>query len=306
MRGALFASSVLLSGLVVCLCLALFSLTALPRSAAAQGKELLIGIEPQHNIFDQMERYRHLAAYLSGQTGVKVNLTIMSRYGQVTERMKSRKLDGAFLSSYSATLGIRELNLDPVVNPVNLGGESTSRGYLFIRKDSGIRNVRDMRGKSIVFVDQASMEGYLFLLPYLKGQGVSDFSKHFNRFHFSGSHASAIYTVLDGRADVGVAKNTVFNELVHKDPSILQELDIIAQSPQVPEITFCMTEESSKDMQTRLAAVFLGMDKTAEGRKVLGRFKAQRFVKANRKDFVRIEEMAQEVPAAKAGDGAGR
>ena len=83
--------------------------------AAEQAEELLIGIEPEHNIFDQMERHRHLADYLSEQLGITVRLTIMSRYGEGIMRFKARKLDGAFLTPYTASMGIRQLNLDPLV-----------------------------------------------------------------------------------------------------------------------------------------------------------------------------------------------
>lgn len=290
-------------GLVAFLLAGLLGLAALPAPATGQTEELLLGIEPEHNIFDQMERYRHLAAYLSDQLGVKVNLTIMSRYGEVIKRFKSLRLDGAFLTSYTATLGIRELGLEPVANPVNLRGETTSQGYIFVRKDSGIRNVVDMRGKSIVFVDPATMEGYLFPLAYLRQQGVTDFHRFFNRFYSAGSHASAIFSVLDGRADIGAAKNTVYGELVHHDPSIRQELDIIAQSPKVPEITLCMTNEIDKDLRARLSAVLLRMDTTSQGKKVLQQFRALRFVKANKADFAKIEEMAQEARAAIAEHG---
>ncbi|MBI4792432.1 MAG: phosphate/phosphite/phosphonate ABC transporter substrate-binding protein [Deltaproteobacteria bacterium] len=244
---------------MVCLLLCLAAPAAIPVAAAEQPEELLIGIEPEHNIFEHMKRYRLLAGYLSDQLGVKVNLTIMSRYGEVIKRFKTLKLDGAFLTSYTATMGIKELGLEPLVNPVNLSGESTSQGYIFVRKDSGIRDVN--------------------------------------------SHDSAIFAVLDGRADIGAAKNTVFNKLVHDDPSIQQELEIIAQSPKVPEITLCIRKEIDPELREKLSAVLLQMDQTPQGREVLKQFKALRFVKSYKTDFVRVEEMAQEARAAIAEHG---
>lgn len=266
----------------------------LPAVAADQTKELLLGIEPEHNIFDQMERYRSLAAYLSDQLGVEVKLTIMSRYGEVIKRFKALKLDGAFLSAYTATMAIRELHLEPVANPVNLNGESTSRGYILVRKDSGIREAKDIQGMGMVFVDPATMEGYLFPLLYLQRHGMTDMRIFFSRYSYSGSHASVIFTVLDGRADVGAAKNTVFDRLVANDPSIQNELEIIAQSPKVPETTLCIRNEIDPHLRDMLATVLLRMDQNAPGRQALTAFKALRFVKANQADFVRIEEMAQE------------
>ncbi|KPJ99448.1 MAG: hypothetical protein AMJ60_05035 [Desulfobacterales bacterium SG8_35] len=266
-----------------------------PVFAFEQPEQLLIGIEPEHNIFDQMERYRFLADYLSDQLGVKVKLTIMSRYGEVIKRFRTLRLDGAFLTSYTATMGIKELHLEPVANPVNLIGESTSQGYIFVRKDSGIRGMLDMKGGSIVFVDPATMEGYLYPLAFLQQHGVKDINEFFNRYYFAGSHASAVFAVLDGRADIGAAKSTVYSQLIKNDPSIGQELEIIAQSPKAPEVTLCIKSEIPHDLRERLASVLLNMNKTPDGKKILQQFRAQGFVRASKEDFAIIEKMAQEV-----------
>ena len=284
--------------LIACLLISLVSSAVMPVIAFGQPKELLLGIEPEHNIFDQMERYRYLADYLSDQLGVKVKLTTMSRYGEVIKRFKTLKLDGAFLTSYTATMGIKELHLVPVTNPVNLSGESTSQGYIFVRKDSGIRSVMDMKGGNIVFVDPATMEGYLFPLAFLQQHGVKDIDKFFQRQYFSGSHVSAIFAVLDGRADIGAAKDTFYNDLVSKDPSIEQELEIVARSPKVPEVTLCIKSEIDQDLRENLGNVLVNMDKTPDGIKVLQKFKAIRFVNSSKEDFVIIEKMAQKVLGA--------
>jgi phosphonate transport system substrate-binding protein len=287
-----------LRGLIVCLLICCFSSAVMPGVVFGQTGELLIGIEPEHNIFDQMKRYRYLAEYLTKQLGVKVKLTIMSRYGEVIKRFRTLKLDGAFLTSYTTTLGIKELQLEPVVNSVNPEGETTSQGFIFVRKDSGIQSIADMENGNIVFVDPATMEGYLFPLAFLEQHGIKDINTFFHRYYFSGSHESAIFAVLDGRADIGSAKSTAYKNLVKNDPSVGQELRIIAQSPNVPEVTLCIKSEIDKDLRERLGIVLLQMDKTDDGKKVLKQFGAMRFVTSNKDDFVIIEEMAQKALGA--------
>ena len=263
--------------------------------AAEQNRELLIGIEPEHNIFDQMQRYRALTGYLSDQLGLEVKLTIMSRYGEVIKRFKSLHLDGAFLSSYTATLAIKKFDLIPVVKLVRLDGNSTSRGYVFVRQDSGIKSVEDMRGKSVVFVDSASMEGYLFARDFFRKQGVEDMDSYFSRHYFSGSYASAVFAVLDGRADVGSAKDTVYNQLVRRDRSIQQELNIIAKSPVVPEMTFCINSDIEPELLEKMRSSLLSMGQTLEGHKVLKQLAASRFVISDPIDFAVVSEMMEDV-----------
>ncbi|MDR9502006.1 MAG: phosphate/phosphite/phosphonate ABC transporter substrate-binding protein [Desulfurivibrionaceae bacterium] len=263
--------------------------------ATDQPHELLVGIEPEHNIFDQMERYRHLADYLAGQLQIKVRFTIMSRYGEGIKRFKARKLDGAFLTPYPTNKALQELDLEPLVHPVGLDGDLTSQGYIFVRQDSAIRGADDMYGKSIVFVDPATMEGYLFPLAYLLRHGMDDLSRDFSRFYFAGSHASAILAVLDGRADIGAAKSTVFNRLADEDNSIRQELFILGRSPAVPEITLCLRKELDATLRSRLTTILLTMDQNSQGQMALKRFKALRFVKAMAAEFSKVAALEEEV-----------
>ncbi len=278
--------------LLVFLCLTAVTVQAVQVSAKTGG--LLIGIEPEQNIFDQIERYRDLSGYLSDQLGLKIRLTIMSRYGEVIKRFKSRQLDGAFLSSFTAALGIKEFKLEPVASPVNLAGKATSRGYIFVRRDSGIKTVKDMRGKSFVFVDPATTEGYLFPMAFLRRHGVKDQHSFFSRCWFSGSHASAVFAVLDGRADIGAAQDTVFNKQITNDPSIKSELRIIAKSPPVPKVTLCLRDDIPAGLRQRILSILLNMKNTARGRQVLKKFEALRFIKASDSNFALITNMAHE------------
>ena len=263
-------------------------------TVSAQTRELLLGVEPEHNIFDQVENYRTLSKYLSDKLDVQINLTIMSRFGEITKRFKTLHLDGAFLSSYTAALSIHELGLEPVASPVALGGESTSRGYIIVRKDSGIKTISDMKGKSIVYVDSASTEGYVFPLSQVNKNGTNDPDGYFSHSSFSGSHASAIFAVLDSRADIGAVKDTAYMKVVKKDPSIENELTVIATSPDVPETTLCVRSELDVDLRQKLEKALLNMDKNDQGKKVLENIAALRFVKTGKDNFGIITKMAGE------------
>lgn len=263
-------------------------------SAEAKSRELLLGIEPEHNIFDQMLKYRALSEYLSDQLGLEVKLTIMSRYGEVVKRFRSLHLDGAVLSSYTTRLAIDELDIVPMVSLVREDGSTTSRGLLLVRKDSGIENVSDMRGKSVVFVDAATTEGYVFAKAYFRQNGVDDLDSFFSHHYFSGSHASVVYAVLDGRAEIGSAKDTVYEQLVNKDPTIRYELQIVAKSPPVPEVTLCVKRDLDPNLLKMLEKTLLTMDQTIEGHRVLKMLGAKRFTLSGLADFSVVTELVEE------------
>lgn len=274
--------------------LSIFTLILLsPLQASSEQKELLIGLIPEENIFKQMDRYRPLAAYLSEKLGIKVRLTILSKYGDVIDRFASRRMDGAFFEAFTATLAIVKLNVEPTARPMNLDGTSTIKGYIFVRKDSGIKSIKDMKDKIVVFVDRATVTGYVFTIAFFRENGVRDIDSYFSEYYFTGSHDSAVYAVLDNRADIGSAGSRFYQRIIDKDPAIKNELQILATSQEVPDITLCIRRDLPPELKLRIKEVLLNMDKDPAGKEVLKKFGALRFISAGKADFKPVFDLAK-------------
>lgn len=251
----------------------------------SREQRLLIGLIPEQNIFKQMERYTPLARYLSDKTAVKVELKVLTRYGNIIDNFVSEGLDGAFFGSFTYALAHTKLGIEVLARPEKLDGTSTYYGLIFVRKDSGIRKVEDMQGKVFVFVDKATTAGYLFPLKYLREHGIGDFTKHFRETYFAGTHEDAIYDVLNRMADAGAAKNTVFYALAKEDPRIGDELAILERSPDVPENAIAVRSNLDASLKQRIKEALLKMDGDPAGRAVLADFGARRFIETKDSDY---------------------
>jgi phosphonate transport system substrate-binding protein len=197
-----------------------------PPEKSAYGKVLIIGFIPEQNIFKQMERYEPLAEYIFKKTGFKIELHALARYGNIIDNFVSMNMDGAFFGSFSYTLAHAKLGVEVIARPENMKGISTYHGIIFVRKDSGIRTANGMKGKRFVFVDKATTAGYLLPLDYFLQNNISDYKTYFGETYFAGTHEDAIHDVLEGKADIGAAKNTIFNKLAEADPRIRENLFI--------------------------------------------------------------------------------
>ena len=262
-------------------------------SVAFGAEEILIGLIPEENIFNQMQRHRPLAAYLSAKIGTTLRFTVLSRYGDVMDRFVSRKMDGAFFGVFTSVMAMEMIEAEPIARPVNLEGSSHVQSYIFVRKDSGIRDSKNMKGKRIAFVDRATATGYLFALAYLREQGISDLKAYFSDISFTGSHGSTIYTVLDGRADIGTVKSKIFQIAIAKDPSINDELAIIAKSREFPENTLFLRKDLPQKIRSQIKAALVGMDRDPEGAEVLKSLAALRFIETKKGDFQPFYDVAQ-------------
>jgi phosphonate transport system substrate-binding protein len=243
----------------------------LPAPAPAQ-KRVLLGLIPELNIFKQKARFRLLGEYLTRKTGIPVEFTILSRYGNIIESFQSEKMDGAFFGSFTGALAIEKLGVLPLARPVNLDGSSTYHGHLFVRTDSPIRTIQQLRGKRMAFVDRATTAGYVFPLALLRKNGIPGPDGFFAEYYFTGSHDAAIAAVLDRKADAGAAKHSVYDRMRRENPNLDKDLTIIAESPSVPSNGLCVRKDLDPRLAASLRQALLDLDRDPEGASVLAQF----------------------------------
>lgn len=254
-------------------------------SGLSSAAELRIGLIPEQNVFKQFERFQHLGKYIEQKTGMSIKFTVLSRYGNIIERFIEDKMDGAFLGSFTGALAITKLEADPIARPVNLDGTSTYCGYIFVRKDSGIETIEEMKGKRFVFVDRATTAGYIFPMAWFKAHNLKDIDKYFSEYYFAGSHDAAIYAVLNKEADVGCAKHSMFNRVARTDERVRQELTILVESPMVPSNGLIVRKNLSDEVKKTLHDTLVGMENDQAGKATLEKFEALRFISTTKKDY---------------------
>lgn len=258
-------------------------------------QSLTIGLIPEHDILSQKKRYEPLASYLSKKTGVTIELKILSRYGNIIDNFLSNNLDAAFFGSFTGALAVKKLGVQPVARPEWRDGTSTYYGMIFVRKDSGIKNIQDMKGKRFACVDKATTAGWLLPLYYFKMNGVEDPYTWLKECYFTGTHEDSIYDVLNGEADIGAAKNTVFYRLAITDKRILDELEILMESPKVPANSLAFAKTVNGPLKDMIKKNLLEMSEDPEGRVLLENFGAVRFIATSESDYEPVFKYAESI-----------
>ena len=282
----------------VCFCLAIIT-PALEIEAQTQStkdqKVFTIGLIPERNIFKQIERYEPLAGYLSKKIGQNITLKVLTRYGNIIDNFVSLNLDAAFFGSFTYTLAHSKIGVEPIARPVNMDGSSTYYGLIFVRKDSGIKRIKDMQGKRFAFVDKATTAGYLLPLAYFKTHGVEDYKTFFKETYFAGTHQHAIYDVLNKKAEIGAAKNTMFYRLAAKDRRLLDELVFLARSPDVPENGLAVRKDIDNAIKLKLKQALVDMQADPEGINVLKKFGAKKFIETSDDDYSGVYQYVRKI-----------
>jgi phosphonate transport system substrate-binding protein len=167
--------------------------------------------------------------------GMPVRVTVASDYAAVIEALRNRSADLAFVHPGGYVLASREAKARIVAK--NLWhGKSSFTARIYVRRDSGIKAVEDLRGKTIAFVDPASSSGYIYPMVLLIKRGLvtnRDPKTFFKEVVFSGAHDASMRALLNGHVDA-IASFDLAREQYLRDPAERERLIFVAETPEIP------------------------------------------------------------------------
>jgi phosphonate transport system substrate-binding protein len=182
--------------------------TALAGPALAQDAitEFNIGILGGENAQDRMTSNECFRATMEAALGVPVKIFTPADYDGVIQGLLGGTLDYAWLgaSAYAKTY-----LTDPEAVEVKLTKQNTdgSTGYYsigFARKDAGITNMDEAKGKVFAFADPNSTSGYLVPAAELAAS-YGTLTSYFSEVKMSGGHEQTIVGVANGDFAAGVS-----------------------------------------------------------------------------------------------------
>jgi phosphonate transport system substrate-binding protein len=218
------------------LCAAALAPLAWPGVARAQGKAIHLVLTPSQKPTNLLEAGEEFGQALARLTGLAFRVTVASDYAAVIEALRNRTADLAFVHPVGYVLANREAKA--IILARNLWhGKATFTSRIYVRKDSGLRQLEDLRGKTIAFVDPASSSGYTYPMVMLIQKGLvrnRDPKTFFREVVFSGAHDASMRALLNGHVDA-IASFDLAREQYLKDPAERERIVWIAETPAIPE-----------------------------------------------------------------------
>lgn len=216
--------------------LALAVALAVPGAAPGAEPTLHLVLTPSQKPTDLLAAGDEFGRVLGRLVGMPVRVTVASDYAAVIEALRNRTADLAFVHPGGYVLAHREARATIVAR--NLWhGKSSFTSRIFVRKESNIRSVEELRGKTIAFVDPASSSGYIYPMVLLVQRGLvknRDPRTFFKEVVFSGAHDASMRALLNGHVDA-IASFDLAREQYVKDPAERERIVVVAETPEIPE-----------------------------------------------------------------------
>ena len=251
---------------------------------------LKLGRIPFTNSSEMVQKHNKFLDYLTKKLGVKqTRLQTASDYAGIMNLLVKGEIDIAWLATMTSVEARNNPDIQLLVKPIRFGTTSY-RGIIIARQDSGIKSLKDLKGKKFAWVEKESASGYIFPKSLLLEAGVNP-EKDFDEAAFLNKHDAVVLNVLLGKYDAGACYDDARNTL--RDKSKKDELILLATTPDISNEPIVVRKSLPPDLIEKIKQALLDLNKKSpDGKEILDDLTdVDGFVPADNKDYDYIEKV---------------
>ncbi|WP_394812777.1 phosphate/phosphite/phosphonate ABC transporter substrate-binding protein [Mammaliicoccus sciuri] len=267
-------------------------------------KELTIQFVPSQNADTLEAKAKPLEKLLSKELDIPVKVSVSTNYNTIVEAMKSKKVDVGFLPPTAYTLAHDQKAADVLLQAqrygVNKDGSNTDKlvksykSQFVVKKDSGIKSLKDMKGKKIALQDVTSTAGYTYPVAELLKEGINPINDM--KITNVKGHDQAIIALLNGDVDVAVTFQDARNIVKKDQPNVFKDTEIVELTEDIPNDTISVRSDMDDKFRDKLKKAFKDIAKTKEGHKIVSEvYSHEGYVDSKDSEFDIVREYGKKV-----------
>ena len=214
-----------------------------------------------------------IAASLEKATALKWDVKVPTSYAATIEGMCAGQIDVAWLAPLAYVTAKQKNCADVILasvrNDENGKPSTTYNSQIIVRAGSGIKTIKDLKGKKFAFVDPLSASGTLFPMVTIKKETGEDPKTFFSQTIFAGGHDKSVLAVYQGQVDAAASFIDARDQLVATFPDIKTKTERIVTAGPIPNDTVSIRSNFPADLKTQIQKALLDYSKTDDGKKSL-------------------------------------
>lgn len=242
-----------------------------------------LAIVPQYTPLVIHRNWKPLLARLQEDTGIRLKVKTYNNFRQFLSALHRGEPDFSYLAPYHLVLAHRTQGYNPLLRD----DSKQLVGLLLVRKDSPLKSVYDLDGKTIAFPSPNAFAASLYMRSWLHEDVGINFTPT-----YVGTHDNVYRHIIRGRVHAGSGVNST---LASQPAALQQRLRVLYEVPGVVAHPFSVHPRVPGEIQTRVQEAMLGLMKDPEGRQLLNAIQIAKPVKANyQRDYSHLESMGLE------------
>ena len=257
-----------------------------------EEKVIKMGFVPLKNSEKLVEDLKPISDYLTERLGVKVEAFTASNYIGVVEGLGSGSVDFGIIPPFSSLLAQKQSNAKPILTSKGKTGKPGYTAELYVRKDSGIKSLQDVKGKKVAFVDPSSSSGYIYPGAMLVNAGLN-LDKDIS-YQFSGGHDKSLQLLLNKDVDVIATFDGVEDRYAKDFPQAKTDIQKLASSDMIPGVMVTTSGKMDKELQEKLEKALRDIEKDPKMKEMFTKmFSITGFTDVDQDSYKKVEATAK-------------
>jgi phosphonate transport system substrate-binding protein len=260
-------------------------------------KELVLAAVPDENATGVEKRFEAFVNYLSKELGMPVKLRIANDYAAVIEGQIAGNIHIAQYGPASyARAYMNGAKIEPFAMQVNKDGTKGYYSVLYVKKDSPVKTIENLKGKNLALVDPNSTSGNNVPRFAMDKMGI-DPEKYFANVVYTGSHENAVIALQQGQVDAAFnwwndENESMLKRMERKNMAKYDDFRIVFKSELIVNSPVAYLTTLPEELRANIRDAFFKVgEKDPEAFKILTDGEAQVWAPTSHKDYEVIVEL---------------
>jgi phosphonate transport system substrate-binding protein len=264
------------------------SLIGLGGYAYGAERHITIAVLPCTDVVMTFKKFHPLVTYLKQQTGIDIRLVVPKGSERLETAIENGDIDIAFQDPHTYVRLASLYDKSTLVRSLNRAGAISQSGVVITSKDSLIKKVKDLKGKTVMFGPRVSATKWVAAKTLFEENGI-DIDKDLKAYSNGGCCEDIAFNVYLKAVDAGVVCDHFLQEHPEKQREIgidAMQLIVVSRTRLVPTKLFAARRGISESTVTKINDALLGLDKNKpEHAKILYRAELGGFQKSRDEDY---------------------
>lgn len=249
------------------------------------GREFVFAVHPLHNPARLFEIYGPLIDHLNRNIpDATFRLEASRNYEEFDRKLYARQFDFALPNPYQ-TLNSLKHGYHVIAK---MGDDAKFTGIILVRRDSGIKQVSDLKGKKVSYPARTALAATMMPQYYLHTHGL-DVNRDIENLYV-GSQESSIMNVYLGNVTAGATWPLPWEAFQKEQPEKARELELKWETAPLINNGVVARDDVPEDMARQVAQLLATLHTDKEGKAILARMPLSRFELADDKRYRVIED----------------
>lgn len=253
--------------------------------------ELKMGIFPRRPVALTNNMFTPLAQKLSKELGKPVKLIVAKNFKSYWEGVVNKEYDITHFNQYHYLLSHKNFGYNVIAVNEEMGSSSIA-GAIAVRHDSGINNLNDLKGKTILFGGgKKAMVSYIAPTFMLMNAGLV--ADHDYTVKFANNPPNAMIALYNKASDAAGVGNVVLNIKSVTSKIDSSQIKILAESEPFIQLPWVVKDSMSDETKQKVQLILTSLKGTDDGDEILKSMRVTNLQPATDAEFSKVREIVK-------------